>query len=246
MIPALAKLFTGAFAEIGQALVLSDDPRPFVSGPDLLEESRFRQVLADFGRNYQSPEPMAVATQWSKWHFSRLLTPVIAANIVADRQLPVGIDRIGIVLSPDSRTLAIRLPGEGDQRQFGDAHDRFAVVIDKHLAPLISGLSRASGLPAKVLWSNAGNVFENVTKECAAMLGEAHPGVMHARALLISRHRPDKRRNELFAPVTYVGNDARRQRRICCLRYRMDELSLCKSCPLERVPTPKPHHGAVA
>lgn len=244
MIPALAFLFRGDHAEIGEALVLTDDPRPYVPGRDMRDGARLRECLAAFARNYDEPDAMAVATQWSKWHFSLLLTPVIAANIAADWQLPVALDDVGIVLSPDSRTLAIRFAHEGARQSFTSAEDRFALLVDEHLTPLIATIAQASGLPKKVLWSNAGNVFENTVQDCAALLGEAHPALAQARALLAVRTRPDGRRNELFAPVAYTGEEDKRRRRICCLRYRMASLPLCKTCPLDEIPK-KLRAGAV-
>ncbi|TPM28795.1 siderophore-iron reductase FhuF [Mesorhizobium sp. B2-3-4] len=103
-----------------------------------------------------------------------------------------------------------------------------------HLAPLIAAPSRASGLPAKTLWSNAGNVAESVVADCAGLLGENHPGVADARALFATRLWPDRRRNELFEPVRQ--DEGRRRRRLCCLRYRMASLPLCKTCPLDSIP----------
>lgn len=234
MIPSLAPLFPAKLAGIAEPLVLEDDPRPYVAGAALLDQTRLRPILDAFAANYAEPEAQAVATQWSKWHFSQVLPPVLIASIAADWQLPVAIGHIGIVLSPDSRTAAIRLPGEGERFAPSGARSRFSALMDDHLAPLIAALSRASGLPAKVLWSNAGNVVENIVGECAGFLGESHRGVADARELLATRLWPDRGRNELFEPIRYT--DGRRRRRICCLRYRMAALSLCKTCPLESIP----------
>jgi ferric iron reductase protein FhuF len=241
MIAALAQIFTGRLAEIGEALVLADDPRPHIPGSALCDENELKQFLDRFGANYAQPDALAVATQWSKWHFSVLLTPVMAANIAADWQLPVAIDEIGVVLSPDSRMLAVRLAHEGERRRFAQGHERFVAISDDHLAPLIKALSKASGLPAKVLWSNAGNVIETVVAQCAALLGESHDGVRQAQAFLAARSWPDGRRNELFAPISYVGEERQRKRRICCLRYRIETLPLCKSCPLDSIPKKARH-----
>ncbi|MCV3208006.1 siderophore-iron reductase FhuF [Mesorhizobium sp. YC-39] len=229
----MSAFFPGKLAAIAESLVLEDDPRPHVPGAALLDGDRLRRMLSAFATNYAEPDEQAVATQWSKWHFSQLLPPALIANIAADWLLPTAIDRIGIVLSPDSRTLAIRLPGEGARLPVSGVQ-RFWPLVEDHLAPLIAAISRASGLPAKTLWSNAGNVAETIVSECAAFLGEAHPGVTDARALLATRLWPDGRKNDLFEPVRY--REGRRRRRLCCLRYRIASLSLCKSCPLDKVP----------
>lgn len=236
MIPELASLLPSTLNGILEPLVLVDNSGcPAISGRDLFDQPRLRECLAAFGGNYKEPDAQAVATQWSKWHFSIVLTPVVALTIVADRQLPIAIDEIGVLLSPDSRTKGLRLHDSGNTMRFDNAHQRFAWIVDNHLAPVISALSRASNLPSKVLWSNAGNVAESVIAECAAWLGEEHRGVRDARSFLTSRAWPDGHRNELFEPIRYSATGTRR-RRICCLRYRMDSLPLCKTCPLDRVP----------
>lgn len=235
MIPALASLLPAKLAGILDPLVLADDPRPAISGRELFDQARITECLAAFGRKYKEPDAQAVATQWSKWHFSIVLTPVLALNIAADWLLPIDIDQVEVLLSPDSRTMGLRLPDPGRQARFESADQRFAWIVDSHLAPVVSALSQASKLPIKVLWNNAGNVAESVVAECATWLGEGHGGVRHARSFLASRAWRDGRRNELFEPIRYSEAGARR-RRICCLRYRMDSLPLCKSCPLDRVP----------
>ena len=236
MIPALAPIFPGPFAAIAEPLVLADDPRPYIGGAELLNDNTLRELLAGFASNYSEPEALAVATQWSKWHLSIFLAPVVAANILADWALPTAIEDVGVILSADKRTLAIRLADGGKRARYEGPQQRFAPLMRNHLAPLFLAVSQASGLPAKVLWSNAGNVFENVVARCAEGCGENHPGIADARALLGSRTDPDGRKNPLFEPVRYSGRGGSRQRRVCCLRYRMASLPLCKSCPLDRVP----------
>ncbi len=182
-------------------------------------------------------EMQAVATQWSKWHFSVLVPPVLIASIVADWHLPTDLAQTGIVLSPDHRTAAVRLPGAGERREVTDAHERFAMLIDGHLGAADRGApARASGLPAKVLWSNAGNIAESIVGECAARLGADHPGVVHARALFAAKSLADGSRNPLFEPIRpFPRPHPARRRRICCLRYRIAALPLCKTCPLDRL-----------
>lgn len=96
---------------------------------------------------------------------------------------------------------------------------------------MIAAISHASALPRKVLWSNAGTIVEHSLGELEAFLGTGHPGLDQARALLATRRWEDGANNPLFEPVLYSAEKGRR-RRICCLRYRMDDLKLCKTCPL--------------
>lgn len=227
----LATLFQGPLSFLADNLVLGEDARPFIPATALAEGGDLALLLARFAGNYDQPEPAAVATLWSKWHFSVLIPPVLAANIIADWDLPITIGEIGVVLSEDGRTAALRLPHAGNPLAAGTVRQRFEVLIDGHLSPLIAAISRASGLPRKVLWSNAGTIVEYSLGELEGFLGTGHPGLSRARALLATRRWDDGTNNQLFEPFRYSAERGRR-RRICCLRYRMDGLTLCKTCPL--------------
>lgn len=239
MIPSLAPLFSGELETLGEHLVPADDKRPYLACSALLETDRITALLQRFGENYPVPEPRAVASQWSKWYFSRLVTPVLAANIVMHRKLPIGLDETGVILSEDGRATAFRLQHEGDSFAPANHVERFTDLVDGHLAILIAALSKASGLSPKVLWANAGNIAENVVRHCAGALGEEHAGVAHGRQLLSERLWHDKRPNRIFQPIRYVpaGGTTLRKRRVCCMRYLIPSLSLCKTCPLEVRPT---------
>lgn len=100
---------------------------------------------------------------------------------------------------------------------------------------MIDSLARASGLTRRVLWSNAGNLFERVIGHCAQLLGEAHPGVRQGRELLARRRLVAGAINPLAEPVRYLA-DGTRQRRVCCLRYLIPTLPYCETCPLDRDP----------
>lgn len=227
----LATLFQGPLSFLADNLVLGVDARSFIPATALTEGKDLAPLLARFAGNYDRREPVAVATLWSKWHFSILIPPVLAANIIADWGLPITIGEIGVVLSEDGRTAALRLPHAGNPLPPGTVRQRFEVLIDGHLSPLIAAISRASGLPRKVLWSNAGTIVEHSLGELEGFLGTGHPGLSQARALLATRRWDDGTNNPLFEPVRYSAERGRR-RRICCLRYRMDGLTLCKTCPL--------------
>ncbi|OHV82933.1 siderophore-iron reductase FhuF [Rhizobium sp. LCM 4573] len=238
MISSLAPLFAGDLEALGDHLVLAADERPHMACSALLEKNRLALLLNRFGENYAEAEPRAVASQWSKWYLSRLVTPVLAANIVLDRKLPIGFEETGIILSPDGRAEAFRLRDGGQAFTPSDFMVRFEDLIDGHLSLIIPALSAASGLSQKVLWSNAGNIIENVVASCARKLGEEHAGVIHARQLLSSRSWRDRQPNRVFEPVRYSasGGETVRKRRVCCIRYLIPSLSLCKTCPLDERP----------
>lgn len=208
--------------------------RPIVSGTSLLVPDFLESLLDRYARVYSKPDTIAVATQWSKWHFSLLLPPVVTAMIVAQHELPVDLSDTAIVLSEDGRVEAFRVSDPGGGIDADDVLDCLRRFVDGHLAPLIAALAAVSKAPEKVLWSNAGNVLESVLKECETLLLPGHPMLANASRLLTQRVHADGVRNFLFEPVRYVarGNEIIRIRKVCCLRYRIPSLSLCKSCPL--------------
>ncbi|MEP7457446.1 siderophore-iron reductase FhuF [Phyllobacterium sp. SB3] len=208
--------------------------RPIVSGTSLLAQDFLESLLGRYARVYPEPDTIAVATQWSKWHFSLLLPPVVAAIVVAQHELPVDLSDTAIVLSEDGRAEAFRLSGPGHGIDADDVPDCLRRLIDGHLAPLIAALAAASKAPEKVLWSNAGNVLESILKECETWAPPGHSTLIDANRLLTHRSHADGARNFLFEPVRYVahGNETIRRRKVCCLRYRIPSLNLCKSCPL--------------
>lgn len=230
----LSDIFRGPLAEFRHVFVGEGDLRPMVDGKSMLAPEFLESLLGRYARVYPKADSVAVATQWSKWHFSLLLPPVVAALLVAQHELPVDLSDTAIVLSDDGRVEAFRLSGRGRDITADDVSDSLKRLIDGHLAPLIACLAAVNKAPEKVLWSNAGNVLESVLKECGTWLAPDHSGLADANRLLTRRVHTDGTRNFLFEPVRYVkhGNELIRRRKICCLRYRIPSLSLCKSCPL--------------
>ncbi|MDE1571166.1 siderophore-iron reductase FhuF [Aquabacter sediminis] len=226
MIAALAPLFRGPLAPYAEALRLETDsaahPGSVLSDPPFLTaQTRL------FARRFAQPERRAVASLWMKHHVSAVLTPVLAANLLLGRQMPVALEEIQVLPGPDgiAKALILRHPGTPISRD--DPHARFAPLLEGHVAPLVKALAKASGIAPKVLWSNVGNWFDGLVGEAEAMGAE---GVGEARALLALERAPDGTRNPLFAAVRHTREG--RKRRVCCLRYLIPELDLCDTCPL--------------
>ncbi len=223
-------------------------PMRALMAPERLEAEfeRFGAGYADHREPGAPPEPgdrRALASLWSKWHFGALLAPYLAANLLLERDLPVGLDDVGVCLTAEGRTECLQLAHAGRPLGSLDGFTRFSTLIDDHLTPLITRLAALSGASAKVFWSNVGNTFEHFLSALEAH-PMAHPGVAaEGQRLLESRTLPDGRRNPLYQPVRYVQPAAkgdappepvRRVRRVCCLRYLLPELGYCGNCPLPK------------
>ncbi|UOK73567.1 siderophore-iron reductase FhuF [Ancylobacter polymorphus] len=235
MIEPLAPLFPGALEEFGDALIVYDGRAALEPLDALLRSDRLAAELARFGERYEQPEPRAVASQWSKLYFSRLLVPATAAAIAADWHLPLAPRGMRVALDAQGGVATFALPHAGTASAPGDTEERFGFLVTEHLPPVIDSLARASGLTRRVIWSNAGNLFERVIGHCAQLLGEAHPGVQQGRELLARRRFANGAANPLAEPVRYLA-DGTRQRRVCCLRYLIPTLPYCGTCPLDRDP----------
>lgn len=237
MTQALSTLYIGPLEGLTPPRVA---PTP---GPDalpartLLEPAYLAELLERFGTRYGHGDRRAVASLWSKWHFSALAAHGLAANLLLERDLPLGLHELHLGQSHEGQTTGLVLHHAGKPLAELDPCSRFTTLLDDHLTPLVEALSTVSGASPKVFWSNAGNYLEHFTNALAdhPMAG---PDVGEpARALMESRTLPDGRRNPLFRPVRYVTPTARdrpaRVRRLCCIRYLIDELGYCANCPLE-------------
>ncbi|WP_355660389.1 siderophore-iron reductase FhuF [Halomonas salifodinae] len=231
----LATLYAGPLA----ALVspgLGTPPAAARPAGELLDPTRLDGVLDHFALQYDGGDRRAVASLWSKWHLSAVISAGLAANLLLERDLPLGLEELHLEPAPEGQTRRLWLAHEGRPLASQDPFARFSTLIDAHLAPLITALAAHSGASPKVFWSNAGNYFEYFAEALEAH-PMANPGAAEpARALLAARQLPDGRRNPLYQPVRYLadvaGGDPERRRRLCCIRYLIPELGYCGNCPL--------------
>jgi len=237
MIKIFGEQFTGPLAELADHFFLIGEmATDFEPALQIFNPDRLDSILKSFGKRYEEPEPRAVASQWSKLYFSRLILPAAAAAILFDWHLRLDLSSIQIALDDDGGNIRFALPSMGAPNTKHHSTERLSFLVVEHLRHVIPILSDVSGLPHKVLWSNAGNIVENVVQRSAALLGPDHDGVRDGQHYLLSRRFEDGSLNPLFEPVRYVDNDGeiQRKRRICCLRYFIASLSICKTCPLEK------------
>lgn len=233
MIAELAPLFRGPLAPYADALRLSADNASGRPGTELADPSALKPQLDRFAHRFVTPEPRAVGSLWLKHHISAVLTPVLAANLLLGRQMPVALDDIRFLPGPDGVAVALVLPHAGEPVIRMDPFARFGTLLEGHIAPVVRAAAKASGATPKVLWSNVGNWFDLLAGQAAAM---GAVGADDARTLLAEAHNPDGTRNPLFAPVRHTPEG--RRRKVCCLRNLIPELELCETCPLPEAVRP--------
>lgn len=237
MIAVLAPLFQGAFAGYGDLLRLPGDPGTAEALPVLAMADRTRReaVLSRFRPDLAGSDGRALFSLWSKYYFLRLLPPVLASNLLLDRGLPLAPGNLSVCLDRSALPAAFVLPDDGGPLSLGAGQPlaRFRGLVLEQLAPLIAAWSGASGLAARVLWSNASRYVN-------WFLGELEPALPGARiaagrALLETAHFVDGTANPFYGayrprrdPAT---GDTHSVRRICCIQFRLPETPLCEDCP---------------
>lgn len=242
---AIAASLPQDIASYADRLALPDDTREAVHASDLLGPAMLRAIEARFVARFGTVDMRIVVSIWSKWHFSGTLVPVLAANLLLDRALPLALDDVAYVIANDGRTAAIRIAHEGSPIVTTDPFERLAPIVFGHLEPLIALLSTHGGVTRRLLWSNAGNLFDALLRKLEGS-GPQRDAVVAAGQLLRARHWSDGRLNPFFDAVRTIdeGGKKVRIRRICCLQYLLPDRRLCTACPLpearhpSRTPTP--------
>ncbi|MGO1615800.1 MAG: siderophore-iron reductase FhuF [Halomonas sp.] len=235
--PSLASCYTGPLANFTPPLIGGTPPLEAFKTARWRNADWLKEDLSRFAEQYPDGDQRAVVSIWSKWHLSALTVPTLTANLLLNRDLPVGLDDMQVIFNDKGATSRLWLPHEGTPITTQDPFERFATLIEQHWAPLIEQLAAISGAAQRVFWSNAGGYLDFYVNA----LGE-HPlanrqAFEAAKALLEARTLPNGKRNPLFQPVRYFtpkgSEEVKRVRKLCCLRYLLDEFDTCGTCPLE-------------
>lgn len=235
--PSLSACYTGPLANFTPPLIGGTPPLEAFKAARWHDTAWLKKDLASFAGQYSGGDQRAVISLWSKWHFSTLTVPTLTANLLLDRDLPVGLDDVQVIFNEKGATSRLWLPHEGSALTSQDPFERFTTLIEQHWAPLIEQLATISGAAQRVFWSNAGGYLDFYVNA----LGE-HPlanqqAFETAKALLETCNLPNGKRNPLFQPVRYFtpkgGEEVKRVRKLCCLRYLLEEFDTCGNCPLE-------------
>lgn len=243
MIDEFNSVFRGNFAVYGAVLVLRDDPREAIAGPDFLRPQTLRDLMERFRPEFVAEDSRGLASLWSKNYFVRLIPPVVAVALLLNRRLPLDMAQLEMVVDGSGVPIAFKLPHAGEILPEGQRtpFERFAHLLEDNLTPFIRALSACSGLTEKVLWSNAGNYFEWALGQLAAQ-DVPTQALADGEALLEVRLTPARRRNPLHEPIRYIEvaePDAEphlwRMRRLCCIRYLLPGVELCPNCPKLRL-----------
>lgn len=241
-IPALQSLFVGDFKSYRNILVLQgDDQRRGVAVSDLITGDGVSWLIAEYQRHQPGTDRRALLSLWSRFYFAKLTVPVVAANLIAEHELPVALDQLEVIVGEGGVPEAFRLPHQGEAFSSQvDPFERFRTLIDLNFSPLIEGWCRQVKVSRRVLWNNAANYFESLIRSLE-QAGLPDHRLADGQQLIDLEKRPDGSPNPMASPVRYVaqgeGHRPKRLRKHCCIRYQLPGLALCRSCPhIERPP----------
>jgi ferric iron reductase protein FhuF len=232
MLAVLAPIFHGPLAPYADTLVLPGEKPGAMPLSELIAPAGLDAALERVATHFGGDDRRVLASLFSI-HYVHILMPVmVVAQLVLGRHLPVAVDALSVVLDEDGLPDHFVLPHDGHADDEGDPFVRFQPLIFDHLEPVFRALSARSGLSAKVLWTNAANLYEAILRELEG--AGFSPGVVAAGERLVNSPRwPDGRRNPFHAPVRYVEGPGgeRRWRRVCCVSYLLPERGYCSNCP---------------
>lgn len=199
----------------------------------LMTPAHLAQVCGHFDKAHGVTPARAVASIWSKWHFAIVMPAWFIGRVLMGRRLPIALDALRFEINDEGRTLCVWLPEPGEHdRQATTPDTSWNALVEQHLRPTVELLAERTGVTRRVLWNNAGNLFEAFVRR----LDETYPGqagLAPARELLEAEHGADGRPNPMFKPVLYPqrADGPHRVRRICCMRYLVPDRVFCSTCP---------------
>ncbi|WP_249672238.1 siderophore-iron reductase FhuF [Pseudomonas abieticivorans] len=215
----------GPYASFMGGLLPLVDDQPFEPLPQLLQPTRLDVMLIDiYGPDLMPSQKPVLVSQWAKYYFMHWLPAMLVSQLAYGWYLPLALDEIGMVLDERGLPKAIVLLHAGEP---GAADESLEPWVQANLRPFIEQLSAYGEVPPAVLWGNAGDYLELNVRRLQALGLNVAP----AQALLESRRSADGRINPLYAPVRYKADGAR-QRRACCLAYKVEWVGHCEHCPL--------------
>jgi ferric iron reductase protein FhuF len=222
------------YAWFAGRLVAIDDPRPSVPADALLDLGMRAAIEARFAQRFDNFDSRAVHSIWMKWYLNAFLPPVLLADLLLMRTLPVSLARTRFILDDDLRVAAIKIGGAGEDTTGAGPFDRFEGLIFDHFEPLIESWITCTDVTRRVFWSNVGNTFEAMLRRVEVVSGRSER-FDQAQSLLSEPYWRGGRENPLFDAVHYVAEAGMRvrRRRVCCLQYLLPDRRFCKACPIE-------------
>ncbi len=232
MMPGVDALLTGPLAFARGYLTVSPAEGTAIPGAALRRPEVLRGLLDRYCAQFNGADRRAGVSMWMQSYAVRLVYPVLAANLMAGRDLPVALDDVALLIGPEGGPRGfVLLHAGGTVAARGMA--RFAPLVREHLAPLIEALAAADRITPRLAWSNAGIRISGTAAIVRQMNGMQAGAGADIDLLLNATTWPDGRDNPVFQPLRAPSDGGEPQRRVCCLRYLLPGFAGCgASCPV--------------
>jgi ferric iron reductase protein FhuF len=233
VIPSLKPILFGGLKDFAHTLVLSDDPRPAIPGPDLLRPATMQDLLDKAAAHLGEGDIRARMSLWCIDYVHALIPLSVVARLVLNRRLPIALDEVSLILDDDFMPSAIRIRDDGAMDWRRDPHAMFGPLIQDHLRPLFEAWSAQTGISPRVLWTNAANLYEAILRGLEKIPLAGRRLTAQADRLIHEPHWPDGSQNPFRNPVLYRRDHPTNQRwrRVCCVRYLIPRYDYCSNCP---------------
>jgi ferric iron reductase protein FhuF len=244
IVTAIDQVTVGDYECFAGCLARAGDPRTSVMAGKLLDAPMRALIEKRFAERFDSFDPRAVHSIWMKWYLNAILPPLLLADVILARKMPMALDRVRFIVGDDGRVSSVILDSESEDSTGVDPFERFQGLIFDHFAPLIEIWSAHTDVTRRVYWSNVGNTFEAMLRRIELISGPSLR-LSEAQRLIDEPRWPDGRTNPLFDAVHYAEESGlpERRRRVCCLQYALPDRRFCRACPIEE---PRMAHPAKA
>lgn len=225
------QLFIGERSHLAQSLKIDAEATDGIDCHEFLERSTLQRVLERYCREtYPGDDEPSAISLWSQWYFGILLPPLLLLSESGRCRVPAKPEALRMTWAkaccPASFMLTVEraaLVAPEDS-----VWDRYAPIVEDHIAPLISALVDLSRLSPKVFWMNAAVVIDYMA---GAIATERQTDL---RILTTERTTLSGSRNPLYSPYSQRQKTGEsRCRRVCCLRYKLSSVERCPNCPVK-------------
>lgn len=240
MIPLLAPIFRGPWAQYGETLIYgAHPPRGGVLLSDVIADRALQNaILRRYARHLACSDLRPVVSIWLLRYFEVLFPPIVTAASLLNHAFPLAPESMWLTLDEDGEPKAFHIEELGRSLTEDETHARYSMLVGEHLPPLIEELARNARVAPVVLWSNAARrlqaIFDVLVEQTKSAAAERDRNILLHHATW-----PGGTRNPLYGK-TLQGLRMRdgclvtiSLHRQCCLYYKIPPFDYCAACPID-------------
>ncbi|WP_082571861.1 siderophore-iron reductase FhuF [Ensifer sp. Root142] len=219
------------FADAALSHAVPTENGNLVSLDSILKPGPIANALDGLLQRWGPGDRRAAASLWTQGYFGRLLRPVIAYGLVHDIWFSLELSDIYVGLSDLETPVRFVLKRAAP----APVSEHLGRIVEDNVKPLIVRMARVTATSERVHWSNASYTL---CRACGHVRDlwqqETMPADVAVRLREMEMHMSAV--HPLFR-LTHMVPDAARgiclQRKVCCIRYKLDGLKKCgTACPI--------------